>query len=466
MNKQPKALYLLFFVKMWECFSFYGMRALMVLYLISELHMNDAHAYGVYALYCALVEFGGALGGWVADRLLGLRKSILLGGWMIAAGHVCLAIQREAWGFFAGLACIVVGSGLFSTNISALLGLFYEENDERRERGFTLFYISINIGALLASLLCGIIAEMYGWHYGFGLAALGMIGGNVLFLCSQGVLQGKGSLISSPSFTQKAISYMWLFAAIPAVGFMIAEENSFLPLMPWLCLLCIFSLGRKMFLSGSFKKEHLINFGLYLIALAVFFAAEDQTASALLVFSERFATETIAGWEIPPITLLSLNPFIIVLGGAMIGRWNSGSPLKLIMAGLVLASAMFGMLSIACYFIDPHGLIPLSLVAATIIVVSIGEVLLAPAIFSYVSETSPKEWAGAAMGLIPLGFSLGNTLSGFLSKSMALDQELIPSRSIYGEGFLHLAMLLLFVALLIIIVQPIMRRSLYASNPL
>lgn len=385
---------------------------------------------------------------------------------MIAAGHICLAIQRETWGFFAGLALIVVGSGLFSTNISALLGLFYEENDERRERGFTLFYISINVGALLASLLCGIVAELYGWHYGFGLAALGMIGGNILFLCSQRILQGKGGLIASPPLGQKVFGFIWLFAAIPAVGFMIAEENSFLPLMPWLCILCLFSLGRKMYLSGAFKREHLINFGLYLIALAVFFAAEDQTASALLVFSERFATGTIAGIEIPPITLLSLNPLVIVLGGAMIGRWNNESPLKLILGGLILASTMFGGLALACYLIEPNELIPLELVAAVILVVSIGEVLLAPALFSYVSESSPKEWAGAAMGLIPLGFSLGNTLSGFLSKSMALDQEIIPSRSIYGEGFFHLAMLLLFVALLIIIVQPIMRRSLYASNPL
>lgn len=464
--KQPRALYLLFFVKMWECFSFYGMRALMVLYLISELHMSDSHSYGIYALYCALVEFGGSLGGWVADRLMGLKKSIIWGGWMIAAGHIFLAIQRESWGFFAGLALIVVGSGLFSTNISALLGLFYGENDERRERGFTLFYISINIGALLASLLCGIVAEMYGWHYGFGLAAIGMISGNLLFLFSQRILEGKGQFQSaSPNITQKAIGYLLLLVAIPLSGIMIAWEDSFLPLMPWLCLFCLFGLGRKMFLSGAFEKVKLFHIGLYLVALAIFFAAEDQTASALLVFSERFATQTIAGFEVPPITLLSLNPLIIVLGGAMIGKWSTGSPSKLITAGLLLASLVFGGLSAACYFTNPNESIPLALVATTIIVVSIGEVLLAPAIFSYVSEASPKEWTGAAMGLIPLGFSLGNTLSGFLSKSMAFDQEIVQSRAIYGEGFLHLGLLLLFVAVFIQMVQFIIRRTLYASHP-
>ncbi len=321
--RQPKALYLLFAVKMWECFSFYGMRALMILYLINQLGVDDYRAYGIYAIYCALFEFGGILGGRFADRILGLRKSIICGGWLIATGHICLSVQSETWAFFSGLSLIVVGSGLFSSNISALLGLFYEEDDPRREVGFTLFYVGINIGALIASLLCGVIGEVYGWHYGFGLAALGMIGGNLLFLCNRKILEGKGEFIGeSPQIGEKILGYSLLFAALPICAIMIAWEDIFLHVIPCFALLCVIVLGRKMVLSGKFSTTHLINLGLYLVALALFFAAEDQTASALVVFSERYATKTFAGISIPTTTLLSLNPFVVILGGAIISRLN------------------------------------------------------------------------------------------------------------------------------------------------
>lgn len=470
MNKtnQPKALYLLFAVKMWECFSFYGMRALMVLYLINQLGVEDYRAFGIYALYCALVEFGGIIGGRYADRLLGLRNSIIWGGWLIAAGHICLSLQTEVWTFFSGLALIVVGSGLFSTNISALLGLFYEEDDPRREAGFTLFYIGINIGALLASLFCGIIGEVYGWHYGFGLAAIGMIAGNILFISCEKLLEGKGEILGEPPrLRDKIIGYSFLIAALPLSAFMLAWENFFLTVMPCLSILGVLYLGRKMVQSGGFTKDKLVNLGLYLAALALFFAAEDQTASSMLVFSERFATKTIAGFPIPTTTLLSLNPFVIILGGFLITRLNIGKngSLKLVVAGLLLASAVFASLTIACYFFNQQGVVPIAIVAVGILVISFGEVLLAPAIFSYCSEAGPKEWSGATMGLLPLGFSLGNVISGFLSKSMTAGENTSPAEAMnaYAQGFIYLSLLLFIMAAFIVFLQPLIRRL---SNPI
>lgn len=461
LKQQPKALYLLFFVKMWECFSFYGMRALMVLYLIDQMGMRDIRAYGIYALYCSLYEFGGILGGRCADYLLGLKKSIVWGGWLIAAGHICLSLQSQSWGFFTGLSLIVIGSGLFSTNISALLGLFYEEDDPRRERGFTLFYVGINVGALLASLVCGIVGELYGWHYGFGLAAVGMVLGIVLFLTCGKMLEGKGEFMGTPlPKRQRVMGYFLILAALPACASMIAWEHLFLQMMPLLCLLGILILGRKMALSGYFSASKLVNIGLYLAALAIFFAAEDQTASALLVFSERYATGTIAGIDIPAATLLGLNPFVIIIGGAIVSKMNLGAPLKLVVSGLLLASAMFALLTLACHLPDKDGLVPLSVVAGAVAVISMGEVLLAPAIFSYFSEAAPKGWAGTTMGLLPLGFSLGNALSGILSKSMAVAEgaSLVEGREGYGEGFLYLSLLLVATAAILFIVQPLLRR--------
>lgn len=457
--RQPKALYLLFAVKMWECFSFYGMRALMVLYLINQLGVEDLRAYGIYAIYGSLVEFGGVLGGRFADRFLGLRQSIVYGGWLIAAGHILLSMHTDSWAFFGGLALIVVGSGLFSTNISALLGLFYDEDDPRREVGFTLFYVGINIGAFLASLLCGVIGELYGWHYGFGLAAVGMIAGNILFLCCRNLLEGKGELLQKVSQNrEKILGYALLLLALPMSALMIAWENIFMQVMPCLSLVCVLYLGRKMMQSGCFSKEKLINLGMYLAALALFFAAEDQTASALLVFSERYATETIAGIALPTTTLLSLNPFVIIVGGSLVSRLNTGKngSFWLVIAGLLLAAAVFAALTIACYFPNQEGLVPLAIVAGAILTISSGEVLLAPAIFSYFSEASPKEWLGTTMGLLPLGFSLGNVLSGFLSQSMFVPESGTADHlEIYGNGFSHLSLLLGAMALVIFVGQPL-----------
>lgn len=457
--QQPKALYLLFSVRMWECFSFYGMRALMVLYLINELGVEDFRAYGIYAIYGSLVEFSGILGGRYADRLLGLRKSILYGGWLIAAGHLLLAVQTHFWVFFSGLAFIVVGSGLFSSNISALLGLFYEEDDPRREKGFTLFYVGINIGALLATLLCGIIGETYGWHYGFGLAALGMLIGNFLFLYYRGLLEGKGELLHNPpKVREKILGYTLLLMALPASALMIAWENIFITIMPSLSLLGVLYIGRKMMLSGSFSKETLLNLGMYLAALALFYAAEDQTASALLVFSERYATDTVAGIPLPITTLLSLNPFVIIVGGVFVSRLNIGKNASFwfVIAGLLLAAGVFAGLSIACLVPNHEGLVPLELVAVGILLISLGEVFLGPAILAYFSKVAPKQWLGATMGLVPLGLSLGNALSGIFSKSMAGGENAITNGiEIYGREFSHLSLLLGFMAILIWFGQPL-----------
>ncbi len=446
--RQPKVLYILCGVKMWEYFSLYGMRALLVLYLVNQMGVDDVRAFGIYAVYCSLFEFGGILGGRFADLYLGLRKSILLGSWIIAVGHLCLSIETHPWVFYGGLALIIVGSGLFSSNLSAFLGLFYDDDDPRRAAGYTLFYVGTNIGAFLASILCGIIGEIYGWHYGFGLAALGMIVGNILFLCSHKLFEGKGELTQRKD---KTLGFVFLALAFPICFLLIYWENISIQMMPCISLLTIFYFARKMALSRSFSKEKLIKFGIYLAALTLFFAAEDQTASALLIFSERYATKTVAGFTFPVTALLSLNPFVIIVGGAFISRLKTkGTSAFFVIMGLLLASAVFAALMIACQLPNHDGLVPLGVVAMAILILSLGEVLLGPTLFSYFSENSPKEWLGATMGLLSLGFSLGNTLSGILSKSMVVNADNpIEALESYGQGFGLLSLLLALVALAI-----------------
>lgn len=180
----PKGLFYLFFAELWERFSFYGMRALLVLYMVNDLFVNlanpDAIAFGIYAAYGALVYATPVIGGMVADRLIGFRRAIMLGAILMALGHFALAVEQPLF-FYGALALLIVGNGFFKPNISTLVGTLYREGDPRRDAGFTIFYMGINIGAALSPLVCGWLGAEFGWHYGFGAAGVGMLIGLIFF---------------------------------------------------------------------------------------------------------------------------------------------------------------------------------------------------------------------------------------------------------------------------------------------
>lgn len=451
---QPKALYLLFAVQMWECFSYYGMRSLLILYMIDKLGFNDLRAYGIYAVYCSIVEFGGILGGRLADKLLGLRTSIALGGWLIAAGHVCLSLQENNAVFFLGLALIVVGSGLFTTNISALLGLFYGENDSRRESGYTLFYVGINIGALLASLFCGIIGETYGWHYGFGLAAIGMLFGNLLFLFSGHILEDKG--YPTTSLKKREITYcgLLMILVIPLTACMIFYADLFMQILPWISVLCVGYIGNLMLRSGEFPILKLATLVIYLGALAFFAAAEELTASVLLVFSDRHAAGTVLGWEVPNTALLSVNPIIIIFGGALMAKClkNVGNSIqRTVIIGLCLTTAAFAMLAGVCYASEQTGSVHIFFVLSAVIVVSMAELCIAPSIYALCSEIAPEKWVGMTMGLIPLSYALANLIAGHFGQAMAVEDVTIDhSLRIYANGFGTFSLVLVVIMVIVV----------------
>ena len=193
----PKALFVLFFAELWERFSFYGMRALLILYMVQELFKDmsageaDIKSYGIYGSYMALVYATPVIGGLIADRIYGFRNSILLGGLLMAAGHFVLAIEGIVWVFFIALALIIVGNGFFKPNISSFLGTFYSKNDARKDGAFTIFYMGVNIGAFLAPLTCGYLGQEYDWSYGFGLAGIGMLVGLLVFWLNLKNLKGE-----------------------------------------------------------------------------------------------------------------------------------------------------------------------------------------------------------------------------------------------------------------------------------
>lgn len=460
-GKQPRALYVCFFVQMWEAFSYYGMRALLVLYMISQLGFTDLKAYGIYALYCALSELGGIAGGYLADRFLGLRRTILMGGWIMALGHLGMAF--EAWSsafFYMGLTLIIVGSCLFSTNISALLSTFYEKEDPRREKGYTLFYAGLNLGALLASLLCGWIGETYGWHYGFGLATIGMLIGNSILSYFKETLQEKEPV--PPTLKGTLLSYGAIAVAMGVTLLCIHLERYVAFALPFLCLGAMGWMGRKMIQSKAFSLQQLSVLGLTLLALAIFYSAEEQIGSSLVVLSERFALREFMGSEIPNAFLLALNPLTIVVGGFLLSRFSTGSDVRGMVlrmgCGILMACLAFCGFVALCAF--SGGALPMGGLMGGVAFLSIAEVLIGPAIYAYCSAIAPANWRGMTMGLIPLGFSLAEIVGGVWSKMMAFDPtEGALSLSLYQSGFGVIALGLFVVGCVVLFSRLLLKRE-------
>lgn len=476
-NAQPKALYLLVFVQMWECFSFYGMRALLVLYMLKELEFSDLKAFGVYAVYTGLVELGGVVGGYIADTSLGLRRAITLGGLLMTAGHLVLGIGSAITPFYFGLALIIVGCSLYSTNITALLGLYYQENDPKREEGFTLFYIGINIGGFLASILCGIVGEVYGWHYGFGLAAIGMLVGCIALYAFGRVLEGKGNPPASRTSTIEGTTLTLLIPATIILACFMAFSESLMTFLPWLCLIALGYVIQRVIASKMVSLTKVFMLLIYLGALALFYAANEQIGSTLVVFSERMANATFFGVTIPSTVILAINPLTIILFGSMMTRIfrrlkqpkSSSKVLHFssrVVYAFVMAFAAFACLAFTCFHTTNNDGIPMTIVLGSVFLISFSELLIGPFVYSYCSEIATKSQQAIVMSLVPIGFSLANFLAGFFSQMMAIpDGAADQSMTIYGEGFMSIAFILAGAALLLGLGLPILARILNRKPP-
>lgn len=422
---QPKAVFLLAFVQLWNRFSYYGMRTLLVLFMLHVLKFDVAFALGIYAVFCALSELGGVFGSYLADKVLGLRRSIILGGWIIAFGHISLAMGL----FFPGLALLIVGSSLFSTNSTALIGNFYSLKDDRRTNGFFLFYMAINIGAVIATFLCGFLAETYGWEYGFGIAAAGMLLANVVLYKYRRLLDGQGE---PPLFVTKfkKIAILPLLIGAGGVSLLALIGQSYaLPLLPFIAI----GLGYVLLRDLWKKKYNLASLGISLGALVLFFAAEEQFGSSMMVFADKMMTHTVFGMHISTPSILAINPIVIILFGT-IATWVYASiryPFLRTLLPFLLTASAFAVLVIAHILIPQT---PLVIMMGVVAMISFAELLVGPLAYSTCSKMASEAQDPKVMGLVPIGFSLAATIGGGMSKAIA--------SSGYDLGFLLLAITL------------------------
>jgi len=388
----PIGLFVLFFTEMWERFSYYGMRAILVLYLVTQtggnnpgLGWTDGEALALYGWYTMMVYVMSIPGGIIADKFLGQKKSVYVGGVLLLFGHSILAIE-QSWAFYTGLVLIVLGVGMLKPNISTMVGGLYPKGDIRRDKGFTLFYIGINIGAFLSSIIVGYVGEVHGWHYGFGLAGLGMLLGLVQY-----------------AFGQKHLKHVGNFLG--------ASENQ----------------ADKDALKKpltKIEKDRVSVLLLSFLIVIIFWGAFEQAGGLMNIYTKTKTDRMLLGQEIPATWFQSLNAlFIVIFGTAVAGFWakrklkgkEASSLFKMILGLIIMGMGFFFMTGAVAQFNESGSSAMYWLVLAYLFH-TIGELCLSPVALSFITKLAPLKYASIMMGVYFAMTGFGSKLAGLLGE--------------------------------------------------
>lgn len=428
----PKGLILLFFSEMWERFCYYGMRGLLVLYLTKSLLQGDDQAFAIYGAYTALVYMAPVVGGRIADNILGYRFAIILGAIMMAIGEFMILGGNQTW-LYIGMAAIIVGNGYFKANISSLVGKLYKKDDPRRDSGFTIFYIGINVGALLATLVVVWVGERFGFKYGFGLAGIGMLLGLFIFIAGQKFYKHLGhpprpEKLHAKMFgplTQMQLTVLLSFLVIPALYFLIIYNSVIGLLLIFTFLYVGYTLLREGIKGGNILRDRMIIFMILCLFNIVFWALFEQAGSSLTLFADRNVDRNLFGIiELTAGQTQFFNPFFIIVMGSLFSMlWvklsernlNPNIPAKfgygIILLGIGYLITRFGL-----YNHNEAYLVPLWIIIAIYFFHTVGELFISPIGLSMVTKLAPEKLSGTLMGAWFLSFSGSNFLGGQLAK--------------------------------------------------
>ena len=459
--KQPRALIVLFFTEMWERFSYYGMRALLVLYLIQQLFQNletsKTVAYGIFAAYGSLVYASPFIGGLIADKFLGHRKAVIWGAIMMAIGHFLMAIENEMFLYLA-LSFLIVGNGFFKPNMPIILSGLYEENDPRRDGGFTIYYMSVNLGAFFSPILCGIVGETYGWHYGFTIAGIGMLAGLFIFLKFGHVIDyheninaetGEKTLEYRPlggvpdkeSLAQKFCGLskeIWIYALCVISTFGIAMLVKHYEIMSYVIFPLSLAILGFIFVialrSEKVERDRLFVILILLLFITLFWTFFEQAGSSLTLYASENVNRNFFGSVIPASLFQSVNPmFILIFASPLSILWmqlaqrkkEPSTPIKFAM-GILLLSIGFLLLGLAPRFLsfetiaENNTMLKIAAVPAIFLVLSymfqtLGELCLSPIGLSMVSRLAPPKIVGMVIGAWYLSSSLAFQVGGWIA---------------------------------------------------
>lgn len=489
MRTHPRGLYILFFAEMWERFSYYGMRALLVLYLTKHFLFTDGQAYGIYGAYTTLVYVTPVIGGVLADRYLGQRKAVLFGAILLVLGHLGMAVEGEPVTnaaqrdgtvmniFYMSLALIIAGVGFLKANISAIVGELYPKTDERRDGAFTLFYVGINLGAFAGALISGYLGETFGWKYGFGAAGVGMLAGLIVFVWGKPLLLGAGESPNPARLKKKmfaGLSLEWIIYLATLVGVVviwlfIQDVN----IVKW-TLYITFPLVYLYIITTSVMtlEPHARNrifAALFLISIQVlFWALFEQAGSSLNIYTDRQVDRTIFGQEVVASVFQSLNAmYIIVLGPLFAALWvwlgkkgmDPSAPAKfglgVIQLGLGFLVLVWGAKTAGV------NLTPVVFIFLIYLLHTTGELCLSPVGLSAMTRLSVPKMVGLVMGAWFLASGAGNFAAAQIARLTAAegggeDQVL----SVYSNvGWLAVA-----VGVGLIVISPLIKKMMHLDT--
>jgi proton-dependent oligopeptide transporter, POT family len=472
---QPRGLPALFFTELWERFSYYGMRALLTLFMVAPvasggLGFATENAGRIYGNYTMAVYMLAIPGGFIADRMLGARRSVLMGGWTIALGHFCLAVPQSAF-FYLGLLLIALGTGLFKPNISVLVGALYERNDPKRDAGFSIFYMGINIGAFIAPLVTGFLAQsawfkdwlgahgfdpMKSWHWGFAAAGVGMTLAMLIFARNAAAAAHQSSLrderkVHSGTNTLKQGAAV-VVGTLALLGLALVSDiegyANLRLLFLALPLAGIFYAARQ----PSGDAQRLAAIGVLFIASMIFWAVFEQAGTTIALFADKLTRNEILGLPFPSSWFQSVNPiFVILLSPVFAALWigfgaRQPSPVIKFGFGLLFLASSFLLMVPAAKLAASGAVSPLWLIGLFFLQ-TVGELLLSPVGLSTMTKLAPERMTGLVLGIWFLAAAFGNKLAGVLGGGFTSDDpQALASAFLWQAVLVAIAAGLLFLA--------------------
>ena len=482
----PKGLFVLFFAEMWERFSYYGMRALLIFYLTKHWLFSDKDASVIYGAYTALVYITPVLGGYLADRYLGQRKAVTYGAVLLTFGHFLMGFEgaggQDAASlniFWLALAFIIVGSGFLKANISVIVGQLYPRTDVRRDGAYTIFYMGINLGAFLGSLACGYVGETYGWSYGFGLAGFGMLAGLIVFIAFKPLLLGRGEAPDAARLAAPVmgIKFEWLLygvgiLAVAACWWMVQNQSVvgyFLGtagaiLVGYVMFTAVVKLDRE-------ARDRIFAAMFLILGSILFWALFEQAGSSLSLYTDRHVDRTIFGWDVPASMFQSVNAMFIVLlapGFAILwtwlGRrgWEPSAPAKFGIALLQLGAGFLVLVAGAA----TGTMTPVLFIFLIYLLHTTGELCLSPVGLSAMNRLAPAHMASLIMGTWFFASATGNFAAGLIAGATG-------SEAASGEGagkqvvldvYSQIGWIAIGVGVAVLVISPLIKKLMHLDT--
>ncbi len=472
----PIGLYVLFFTEMWERFSYYGMRALLVLYMTTTslgtdprgpgLGWTEKEALALYGWYTMLVYVMSIPGGMIADKILGQKKAVLYGAIILCLGHAVLVLTDE-WAFYTGLGLVILGVGLLKPNISTMVGGLYRKGDIRRDKGFSIFYIGINAGALLSTLVIGFVVKQWGWHAGFGLAGVVMFLGLINYIYGQKFLTKVGNIDKNRDKTNE-ISYGQLYSRLGTsptqlvttiiLGLLSAYGWYVLGWAYGLLFFFLTAIAALMMmiykdLDSQVYKDRFLVLLVSFIMVIVFWGAFEQAGGLMNLYTDTKTNRVLFGWKIPTVMFQSLNAGFIILFATAVANWwakrklkgKEASSLFKMAVGIIIIGFGFLFMVFAAMEFEKSGTSSMIWLVLAYLFHTIGELCLSPVALSFITKLTPLKYASLMMGVYFAATGLGSKVAGIVGEAASDYGEL----TIFIGIFIFTTIIgLLFIAIL------------------